>query len=93
MIYFAIILLLIEQNVAIPSKEIGLRSYYSGKGNKYPIFKTQSFFDDLCDLGTFWTSIYTNDGGFCEEEAAKYIQCLLAYPNEYWKYPIFCFLS
>lgn len=25
------------------SKEIGLRSYYSGKGNKYPIFKTQSF--------------------------------------------------
>lgn len=73
------------------SKEIGLRSYYSGKGNKYPIFKTQSFFDDLCDLGAFWTSIYTNDGGFCEEEAAKYIQCLLAYPNEYWKYPISVF--
>ncbi|MFK1787848.1 HNH endonuclease family protein [Bacteroides fragilis] len=42
-------------------------------------------------MGTFWTSIYTNDGGFCEEEAAKYIQCLLAYPNEYWKYPISVF--
>ncbi len=73
------------------SKEIGLRSFYSGKGNKYPIFKTSTFFDDLCDLGAFWISVYTNEGSFCDDEAAKYIQCLLAYPNEYWKYPISVF--
>lgn len=73
------------------TKEIGLRNFYSGKGNKYPIFKDPDFFEELCDLGEFWTSVYTNEGSFCDEEAAKYIQCLLTYPNEYWKYPISVF--
>lgn len=73
------------------SKEIGLRSYYSGKGNKYTIFKSPSFFGDLNDLGLFWTSIYSNDGAFCNEEALKYIHCFMSYPNEYWKYPISVF--
>lgn len=73
------------------SKEIGLRSYYSGKGNKYAIFKNPMFFDELKDIGLFWTSIYSNDGTYCEEEALKYIHCLMAYPNEYWKYPVSVF--
>ena len=73
------------------SKEIGLRSYYSGKGNKYAIFKSPSFFGELNDLGMFWTSIYSNDGAFCSEEALKYIHCFMSYPNEYWKYPISVF--
>lgn len=73
------------------SKEIGLRSYYSGKGNKYTIFKDSSFFSALNDLGIFWTSIYSNDGVFCNDEALKYIHCFMSYPNEYWKYPISVF--
>lgn len=73
------------------SKEIGLRSYYSGRGNKYTIFKSLSFFGELNDLGMFWTSIYSNDGAFCNEEALKYIHCFMSYPNEYWKYPISVF--
>ena len=73
------------------SKEIGLRSYYSGKGNKYAIFKNPTFFDELKDLGMFWTSIYSNDGVYCDDEALKYIHCFMAYPNEYWKYPISVF--
>lgn len=73
------------------SKEIGLRSYYSGKGNKYIIFKDPSFFGELNDLGTFWISIYSNDGMFCNKEALKYIHCFMSYPNEYWKYPISVF--
>lgn len=75
----------------VVTKEIGLRSFYSDKGNKYPIFKNPNFFEELCDLGDFWTSIYTNEGSYCDEEATKYIQCLLTYPNEYWKYPISVF--
>ena len=73
------------------SKEIGLRSYYSGKGNKYTIFKNPSFFDELNDLGMFWTSIYSNDGIYCNDEALQYIHCFMSYPNEYWKYPISVF--
>lgn len=73
------------------SKEIGLRNYYSGKGNKYAIFKNPLFFDELKDLGMFWTSIYSNDGLFCDDEALKYIHCFMSYPNEYWKYPISVF--
>lgn len=73
------------------SKEIGLRNYYSGKGNKYAIFKNPLFFEELKDLGAFWTSIYTYDGIYCDNEALKYIQCLMSYPNEYWKYPVSVF--
>lgn len=73
------------------SKEIGLRSYYSGKGNKYTIFKNPKFFNELKDLGMFWTSIYSNDGVYCDDEALKYIHCFMSYPNEYWKYPISVF--
>lgn len=73
------------------SKEIGLRNYYSGKGNKYAIFKNPLFFNELKDLGMFWTSIYSNDSLFCDDEALKYIHCFISYPNEYWKYPISVF--
>ncbi len=72
-------------------KEIGLRSYYSGFGNKYDIFKEGDFLNQLKGLGEFWTSIYSNEETYCQEEGLKYIQCLFAYPNEYWKYPISVF--
>lgn len=75
------------------SKEIGLRSYYSGKGNKYLLFKSEGFFNELCELGNFWVSVYNFSDRYCDSEALKYIQCLLYYPNEYWKYPISVFYN
>ncbi len=73
------------------SNEKSLRSYYAGRGNGYQIFKDPHFFDDLIALGEFWTSIYKNEEEYCTNEALRYIQCLLSYPNEYWKYPVSIF--
>ncbi|MCD8288157.1 MAG: DUF262 domain-containing HNH endonuclease family protein [Porphyromonadaceae bacterium] len=75
----------------IKEKEIGLRSYYAGEGNKYKILSEPDFFDNLKDLGDFWISIYSHETTYCDDESLRYIQCLFAYPNEYWKYPVSVF--
>ncbi len=75
----------------VNTDEISLRNYYSGKGNKYEIFKEKDFFENLMRLGEFWVSIYSYEEKYCNEEGLKYIQCLFAYPNDYWKHPVSVF--
>ncbi len=76
------------------SKEIGLRRFYAGEGNRYATFGAAGFMDNLKDLAAFWQDLNTPNGAFneqrskyCNTEAKKWLHCLKCYPNEYWKYP------
>lgn len=81
-------------------KEIGLRRFYAGKGNRYDAFKENGFFKNIIDLADFWEDLNTiNDrfkestSTYCNTEAKKWLHCLNCYPNEYWKYPTSVFFN
>lgn len=83
----------IRARKGITDKEIGLRRFYEGtdKYQRYNYFKEKDFFDNIKDLAEFWNKInlnaetYDKDNGYCTIEATKYMQCLIAYPNDYWR--------
>ncbi|GAB6391369.1 MAG: DUF262 domain-containing protein [Treponematales bacterium] len=66
-------------------KEVALRKFYSSDENLY----RESLMSDVIALARFWKSVNTGSGDYTLDfEAKKYIQCLVVYPNEYWKYPV-----
>jgi uncharacterized protein with ParB-like and HNH nuclease domain len=73
------------------SKEIGLRKFYSGAGDKYDKLKYPELITEISSLGDFWFTINSfetklNDIDKISIEAQKYLHCLQCYPNEFWKY-------
>jgi uncharacterized protein with ParB-like and HNH nuclease domain len=69
-------------------KEVALRRFYNSDDNLY----RSSLMEDVTNLAKFWESVNTGGGDYVIDfEAKKYIQCLVAYPNEYWKYPVSVF--
>ena len=63
---------------------------------KYKRLKEANLMKDLLDLAEFWRAIYKRDSlvadkDLINEEAKKYLHCLLNYPNEYWKYIVSVF--
>lgn len=85
----------IRGNQQDESKEIGLRRFYAGRDNKYKLFENPNFFKDIKELTYFWIDIHSTDfdaqTSYCSVDARKYIQCLLAYPNDYWRYALTVF--
>ena len=78
------------------TQEIGLRKFYAGNDGKFNLFKADNFFSTIQSVAGFWISILQDTETFnknvtnhpyCTIEAKKYIQCLCAYPNDYWRYP------
>ncbi|MBW3940668.1 DUF262 domain-containing protein [Neisseria meningitidis] len=75
----------------ITDKEIGLRRFYTDNRNKQ--LENENLFNHLIELAGFWQDINnskTNQdvetSNFVNDEAAKWLQCLNVYPNEFWKY-------
>jgi len=66
--------------------EIGLRKFYSE--NKRFRLHEDNLTETLLEVAYFWEKVVTYSDEICTEKAKKYIHCLKAYPNEYWKYPI-----
>ena len=77
------------------SQEIGLRKFYAGTDSKFKLFQENGFFENIKDIAGFWIYILQNKEDFdkednhpyCTLQSKKYIQCLCAYPNDYWRYP------
>lgn len=75
----------------ISENEMGLRRFYAGDDFKYKAFKEEHFFDDILALAKFWNTFNLNarkfdaDNEYSTEEAAKFAQCLITYPNDYWR--------
>ena len=68
-------------------KEIGLRDFYK----QYELLKNKDLMNDLFSLADFWQKLLNFDDDIFNEETNKLIQCLLCYPNEYWRHPITVF--
>lgn len=73
------------------SKEVGLRSFYSK--DSYARLKESRLMEDIMSLADFWHTINSDDGWgkeapdyVIDEEAWKYLHCLVNYPNEFWRY-------
>ena len=66
--------------------EIGLRKFYSE--NKRFRLHEENLTETLLEIAHFWEKIVSYSDEICTEKTKKYIHCLKAYPNEYWKYPI-----
>ena len=77
-------------------KEIGLRRFYTE--NRYEKLKNNNLVNQLIDLAHFWDNLNNiqvlkdiEHSHFINLDAAKWLQCLNAYPNEFWKYAISVF--
>ncbi len=73
------------------TKEIGLRKFYAGSGNKFSKLKQTSLMKELGELADFWLMVEEGNNLYQErlfisEEAFEWLHCLTHYPNEYWKY-------
>lgn len=72
-------------------KEIGLRKFYAGSGERYDRLNEPAIMEDLLALSEFWKSILNNGDDYISDEGKKYLHCLLFYPNEYWRYIVSVF--
>lgn len=86
----------LRANNNIIDKEIGLRRFYTD--NRSEQLKTDGLLNHLIDLAKFWDNANNiqslkdiDDSDFINLEAAKWLQCLNAYPNEFWKYAVSVF--
>ena len=66
--------------------EIGLRKFYSE--NQRSRLHESNLTETLLEVAHFWEKLISYNDEICTEKTKKYIHCLKAYPNEYWKYPI-----
>nr|WP_314487388.1 DUF262 domain-containing protein [uncultured Kingella sp.] len=80
----------------ITDKEIGLRRFYTD--NRHEQLKNEDLLNHLVKLAEFWQDINSSKtvknvetSDFVNNEAAKWLQCLNVYPNEFWKYAISVF--
>jgi hypothetical protein len=75
------------------SKEIRLRQFYAGSGNKWSRLTAPQPMPELAALADFWLAIKeradTVDGAdvaMFTFDSRKLLHCLSHYPTEYWKY-------
>lgn len=76
------------------SREIGLRKFYTEKGNEK--LQDKELVSELVELAKFWRYINNNkkpdDSNYSISlETKKYLHCLQCYTNEFWKYPVSVF--
>ncbi len=76
------------------TKEIGLRKFYAkdSKTKKERLHKA-GLMDDLLYLADCWYKLLKYDDSLCTEESKKFVNCLVNYPNEFWKYPVTVFFD
>ena len=94
--YSVIIPMFYALKMMTTDKEIGLRRFYTE--NRYEKLKNNNLVNQLIDLAHFWDNLNNiqvlkdiEHSHFINLDAAKWLQCLNAYPNEFWKYAISVF--
>lgn len=74
----------------------GLRKYYLDKNSINQRLYKEDILDDLEDILNFWRVAINREqidemGWTNNYEILKILECLKAYPNEFWKYPVIIF--